>query len=132
MKKKNIVGDKIAAYRSMLRMNRPALINKLNAEIGSEYTSQALYSWETGKAQPPAYLLPDLARVLQVNLLQLFGDDEVQANSELIHQNKKMTEELEAMKKELEELKGENKKLEGKLEASMSILGDMMNRQEKK
>lgn len=131
MEKQNIIGEKIATYRSMLRLKRPAFIEELNNEVGSNYTSQALYSWETGKATPPSDLIPAIAKILQVNILQLFGDFEAPVNVNLIQENRKLSEELESMKRYVEELKGENKKLEGKLETSMSILADMMNRQEK-
>ena len=132
MKNKNIIGEKIAFYRNELRLKRPTFIDKLNKMLGSKYSPQALYSWETGKAMPPADLLPPLSKILNISILQLFTDAEVQQTDELLEKIDKLTEENEELKKEVDQLKKENYKLEGKLEASNTILQDMIENYKKK
>lgn len=132
MKNKNIIGEKIAFYRNELRLKRPTFIDKLNKMLGSKYSPQALYSWETGKAMPPADLLPPLAKILNISILQLFTDAEVQQTDELLEKIDQLTEENEELKKEVDQLRKENYKLEGKLEASNTILQDMIENYKKK
>ena len=132
MKNKSIIGEKIAFYRSELRLKRPTFIEKLNNMLGSKYSPQALYSWETGKAMPPADLLPPLAKLLNISILQLFSDDEIQETSELLDRIEALSSELESLKEEVENLKTEKYKLEGQLEASKSILQDMIENYKKK
>ncbi|MBL6449911.1 hypothetical protein JMN32_26600 [Fulvivirga sp. 29W222] len=132
MKYKNIIGEKIAFYRNELRLKRPTFIEKLNDLLGSKYSPQALYSWETGKAMPPADLLPPLASLLNISILQLFSDTEVQETDELLEKIDLLSEEVDELKKEVDLLRKENYKLEGKLEASNSILQDMIENYKRK
>ncbi|UII34251.1 hypothetical protein LVD17_10560 [Fulvivirga ulvae] len=132
MKNKNIIGEKIAFYRNELRLKRPTFITKLNDMLGSKYSPQALYSWETGKAMPPADLLPPLAKLLNISILQLYSDAEIQETDELLDKIDLLTEQVEKLEKEVDRLKKENYKLEGKLEASNSILQDMIENYKKK
>ena len=126
MKDKSILGEKIAFYRNELRLKRPAFIDLLNKASGSNYTSQALYSWETGKAIPPADLIPSLAKTLKINILQLFGEDKFEESSVLLEKISSLQKEVELLKAEVDELRSENYRLEGKLEASKSILQEMI------
>lgn len=131
MKNKSILGEKIAFYRNELRLKRPAFIYELNQMLGSNYSSQALYSWETGKAIPPADLIPPIAKVLKISILQLFSDAEVQEEDKLLDKIDALSKEVESLKAEVDRLQTENYRLEGKLEASNSILQDVIGKYKK-
>lgn len=131
MEYKKIIGERIAHFRGTRRLTRPDFMEILNKTIGGQYTTQALYTWEKGKATPPADLVPVLAQVLEVTVSELFGQ-EPQGNAELSSRNVQLEEEVEKLKKEVEELTGENKKLEGRLEASASFLKEVMDRMSSK
>lgn len=123
--KKFDIGVNIKFYRDELRLKRPAFVKKLNGLRKTKYTSQALYSWETGKAMPPADLIPVLADILQVNILQLFGID-IPSMVDIDDLQQQLTE----RDKIIEELKRDKFILEGKLEMSNSLLKDVLNMKE--
>lgn len=123
--KKFDIGVNIKFYRDELRLKRPAFVKKLNGLLKTKYTSQALYSWETGKAMPPANLIPVLADILQVSILQLFGID-----TPTMVDIDGLQQQLTERDKIIEELKRDKFILEGKLEMSNSLLKDILNMKE--
>lgn len=125
MSKKKFLGEKIAVYRDKLRLNRKEFIDKLNEVLGTHYTTQALYSWEKGKSIPPADIVPPLADLLEMNILELFGI-EVSEMEAIAKSNEELTLEVEQLRRKVEVQAGEIHKLNGKLEASETFVDKLM------
>ncbi|ELR69050.1 hypothetical protein C900_05439 [Fulvivirga imtechensis AK7] len=127
MSKKKFLGEKIAAHRDKLKLNRQEFINKLNELLGTSYSAQALYSWEKGKSIPPADLVPPLANLLEMNMLELFGIDASEIEN-MARDNAEHILEIQKLRKKVEAQEREIQRLGGKLEATESFMDKLVSK----
>lgn len=69
-KKKNMkicIGEKIAYYRKLNSMTQAELASKLNI------STQAVSKWEQNITSPDIMLLPELAKIFDISIDELFG-----------------------------------------------------------
>lgn len=126
MDKKKFLGEKIAFHRDKLRLNRKEFIEKLNDLLGTKYGTQALYSWEKGVSIPPADIVPALAYLLEMNILELFGM-EVSDAEQVARHNEELTAEVDKLRKTVSAQEAEIQRLTGKVEASESFVDKLMS-----
>ena len=125
MDKKKFLGEKIAFHRDKLRLTRKEFTEKLNDVLGTKYTTQALYSWEKSISTPPADIVPTLAHLLEMNILELFGV-EVSEVEHIAKHNEELILEVEKLKNKVDAQAAEIQKLTGKVEASESFVDKLM------
>lgn len=125
MSKKKFLGEKIAFHRDKLGLNRKEFTERLNELLGTKYTTQALYSWEKSVSIPPADIVPPLAHLLEMNILELFGV-EVSSLEDLVKNNEELVAELEKLKKIVNTQEADIQRLTGKVEASESFVDKLM------
>ena len=61
-----VICEKIKYYRESLRMEQKELARSLGI------TANAISNWETGRARPDVYLIPEICRTLHISLYELF------------------------------------------------------------
>ena len=61
-----VICEKIKYYRESLRMEQKELARALGI------TANAISNWETGRARPDVYLIPEICRTLHISLYELF------------------------------------------------------------
>lgn len=67
MKNNNILGEKIAYYRRLNTMTQEELARQLNV------SAQAVSKWEQKITSPDIALLPEIAKLFNVSIDELFG-----------------------------------------------------------
>ncbi len=67
MNSKNIVGERIAYYRRLNAMTQEELAKYLNV------STQAVSKWEQKITSPDIMLLPEIAKIFNVSIDELFG-----------------------------------------------------------
>ena len=65
-----VICEKIKYYRESLRMEQKELARALGI------TANAISNWETGRARPDVYLIPEICRTLHISLYELFDMDD--------------------------------------------------------
>ena len=108
-----------------MKLNRQQFISMLNEHLNTKYSSQALYSWERGKAIPPADLIPPLAYLLNLDILELFGIEPTD-HDKTIKENLMLKSQVEQLNKKVTQQAEQILKLEGKMEASDAFLDKLM------
>jgi len=117
LENKKFLGEKIAIIRSQLKLNRQEFIDKLNNALGTSYSTQALYSWEKGKSIPPADLVPPLASLLKISILELYIED-FSSSEDVSSANEELRARVNELQAQLATQKEQNLRMEGKLETS--------------